>query len=150
MGAQAHVGEFGSSPGLFSLSRQKRRELRGLVEGSIEPSLLVDPRTGMHIVDVNQAFADVTFTTRGRIEGERLFTALPGNPEDESVAVAFQAYKICAQTRQRHTLPVQKYDVIDSAGVVRKRRWRSSYHPFLDDSGRLAYILNRLVLLSAD
>ena len=150
LGVQSHIGEFGSSPGAFTLSRRQKRELRNLIEDSAAPCLLIDPRPGLRIVDANEAFAHATLTKRSRIEGDMLFAALPGNMDDDSVAIAFEAYKLCAQSLQPYMLPLQRYDIRDAAGVVLRRHWRSSYLPIMDDAGRLAYILNRPVPIAAN
>ena len=46
------------------------------------PYLVLDPRAGLHIVDINDAYAGVTMTTRVSVAGERLFDVFPDNPED--------------------------------------------------------------------
>ncbi|MCW1432059.1 hypothetical protein [Novosphingobium sp. JCM 18896] len=150
LGVQSHVGQFGSSPGYFSLSRRRKREILDMLEGSSDPCLLVDPRPGLRIVDANHAMEAATFTRRSAIAGDKLFAALPGGREGDDVITAFEAYKICAQTLRRHTLPAQRYDIEGAGGEVLLRHWRSQYFPITDDAGSLIYLLNRAVPLIMD
>ena len=124
-----------------------------LFEQSPENYLLIDPGPGLRIVDLNDAFARTTMTSRAAIEGERLFDVFPDNPEDPlatGVSNAFQALRVVADTRKPHAMAIQRYDVRDSDGRFVVRHWRSLNSPLFSASGELIYILHRVEDVTAE
>lgn len=49
-------------------------------ESSPHLYMVLDPRPSLHIIDVNDAYARTTMTTRAVVAGERLFHAFPDYP----------------------------------------------------------------------
>jgi hypothetical protein len=80
MGAQSYLGQFG---GRRSPS-DERRLFRHMIEQSLQPYMVIDPRPGLHIVDVSVAYARTTLTPRNDTVGRRLFDVFPDNPGDPS------------------------------------------------------------------
>lgn len=88
-------------------------------EGSTAPSLLLDPRAGLHIVDANAPYAAATMTMASAIAGQRLFEVFPDNPDDpgaDGVSQLFASLTIAAKTGEQHVMAVQRYDVRDHEG----------------------------------
>ena len=52
-------------------------------EISPRPYLVLDPRPGLHIVDINDAYGRVTMTARRAIAGEKLFATAPADADPE-------------------------------------------------------------------
>jgi hypothetical protein len=144
MGAQAHVGQFGAFAGGFSVSRKQKRELRNLIEESADACLLIDPRPGLRIVDANLPLTQATFTKRGRILGEKLFSSFPSNCEGDGVATVFEAYRSCAHGAHAYTIALVRYDMEGQDGLSIECHWRCEYLPILNDAGEVAYILSKL------
>lgn len=128
-------------------SLSKLASLRREFEASPSPYLIVDPRPGMHIVDINDAYAGVTMTMRSRIAGERLFDVFPDNPEDQAadgVNNLFASLRTATETGRPHTMKVQRYDVRDVSGRFVVKYWQPVNTPILDDRGNLMFLLHHV------
>ena len=126
-----------------SLIRQFQRRF----ESSPLCYLLLDPRPGLHIVDINDAYGGATMTERTRIVGARLFEIFPDNPDDPMADGASNLYtslRVAADTLKPHAMPVQRYDVRDPTGRFVERHWRPINTPITDDNGRVAYLLHHV------
>lgn len=111
------------------------------------PWLLLDPGPGLHIVDINDAYATATLTARAKVAGEKLFDIFPDNPEDPTangVSMLFESLKTVSETGQTHAMAVQRYDVRDADGTFVTKFWQPRNIPILDDSGRLLFILHHV------
>jgi PAS domain-containing protein len=136
-----------SSRRFLSQSAQAVHEFQGAFEGSQQPFLLIDPRPGLHIVDLNDAYAQVTLTERARIAGEKLFDAFPDNPNDpgaDGVNNLYVSLRTAADTKRPHVMQIQRYDVRDSSGYFVERHWRPVNTPLFDEDGRLRYLLHQV------
>src|SRR3546814_14566629 len=60
LGVQRYPIEFGS------LSSRDRSPFHRLTETAVEPTMIIDPRAGMRILDVNDAHTAITYTEIGR------------------------------------------------------------------------------------
>lgn len=141
LGAQAFLGQFGRG----GLDRRERRELRDLIETSPLPYMIIDPRPGLRIVDMNETFAAETITKRHRAAGEKLFDVFPDNPADiaaNGMSRLYESIRQASQTGKTHAMAVQRYDVRDEAGRFVERYWRPTNTPIFDDAGRLLYLLH--------
>ncbi len=137
----------GSAHGQFSQDPQTVRQFRRRFDRSPHAYLAVHPGPGLHIVDINRAYAQATMTTRTAVAGRRLFDIFPDNPDDASADGASKLYaslRIAAETGQPHAMEVQRYDMRDSAGHFVERYWRPCNTPMFDAVGRLTYLLHRI------
>lgn len=144
LGVQTFIGQFGRNRGL---RRRERRELLDLIDASDELYMVIDPRVGLHILDMNEAYAAATLTTRHRAAGEKLFEQFPDNPETptaDGVINLFDSLQRAAQTGLPHTMAVQRYDVRDASGCFVERNWLPTNIPVYDDDGRLIYLLHHV------
>lgn len=59
-----------------------RTSFQPIFETAPHPYMLLDPGPGLRIVDINDAYAQATLTSRGDIVGKSLFDVFPDNPDD--------------------------------------------------------------------
>jgi PAS domain-containing protein len=147
MGAQSHIGQFGPGDGANRRTRGDRRLFRDLIENTAQPVLILDPRPGLHIVDVNDAYAAMTMTSRRRLAGSKLFDVFPDNPLDpaaDGVSKLYESLRRCAQSGRSHRMPVIRYDIRNPAGEFVKRHWQPTNTPIFDDQGRLVFLANNV------
>lgn len=153
IGAQAYVGQFGPNFGSNSLTRADRKQFRDAIEEDVLPFLVLDPRPGLHIVEVNPAYAAATMTNRRRIAGEKLFDIFPDNPDipdADGVSNLYESLQKTVTSGRPHAMAVQRYDVRDAGGHFVERYWRPVNTPLFDDAGNLIYLLHRVVDVTAD
>ena len=151
IGVQSHLGEFGPQ-GSWRPTRAERGLFRDLIEQSTEAYMVIDPRPGLRIVDINDAYAQATLTQRRRVAGEKLFDIFPDNPDDpeaDGVSNLFASIRRAAQSGKAHAMIVQRYDVQDAHGRFVEKRWKPVNIPILDESGRLVFVLHHAVDLTA-
>jgi len=137
----------GSAQGQFSRDPLTVRQFRDRFERSPHAYLALHPGPGLHIVDVNDAYARATMTTRAAVAGQRLFDVFPDNPDDASADGASNLYaslRIAAETGLPHAMEVQRYDVRDPTGHFVERYWRPCNTPVFDAAGRLTYLLHHI------
>jgi PAS domain-containing protein len=151
MGVQLQVGQFGQSRATGDPAFE-RRSFRDLIEQSELPYMVIDPRPGLHIVDINDAYARATLTDRDCVAGGRLFDTFPDNPADpaaDGVSNLFESLQRAAQTGAPHAMADQRYDVRDANGSFVTRYWRPLNTPVLDEAGQLVYLLHHVADVTA-
>ena len=108
---------------------RNRRAIAGFqrdFEASSKPYLLLDPRPGLHVVDVNDAYRRATMTHGRGIAGEGLFDAFPDNPGEPSadgVPNLYASLSLVVQTGRPHRMAIQRYDIRDESGLFVERYW---------------------------
>jgi len=139
------------SSGVSSIASLKEHrsisEFRGEFEKSPHLYLVLDPRPGLHIVDVNDAYARATMIDRGGVCGEKMFNVFPDNPDDptaDGVSNLYDSLQTAAKSGRPHAMMVQRYDVRDPNGKFVERHWRPVNTPLLDERGRLIYLLHHV------
>lgn len=145
IGAQSLKGLPGSSVPTRVPTRADRRLFRDTIENSSAPYMVLDPRAGLHIVDINDAYAAGTLTSRRQAAGERLFDVFPDNPglaEADGVGNLFESLQRAAQSGRSHAMPVQRYDVQDANGIFVEKHWLCTNIPIFDDQGHLTFLLH--------
>lgn len=143
LGAQSHPGQFGTDCGLPT--RGDRRLFRDTIESAAEGFMVIDPRPELRIVDINDAFAALTLSSRRHVPGEKLFDVFPDNPDDpeaDGVGNLFASIQRAAQSGRAHTMAVQRYDVQDAAGRFVEKHWQPTNTPIFDEAGRLVFVLH--------
>jgi PAS domain-containing protein len=119
-------------------------EFHRAFDASPEPLILIHPGAGLHIVDLNDAYADLAMVNRLRVAGERLFDAFPDNDADPEVSATSRLFaSLCtaAETGRRHVMSVIRYDIRDPDGTFVERYWRLENVPIYDGEDRLAGLL---------
>ncbi|MFG3530002.1 PP2C family protein-serine/threonine phosphatase [Streptomyces sp. NPDC047917] len=111
------------------------------------PYLVLGP--DMVIVDVNDAYLEVTGRTREGLLGLHIFTAFPDNPADPEADgvrnLGASLHRVLA-TRLADTMALQKYDipVVSRPGTFEERWWSPVNTPVLGPDGQVAYIIHRV------
>jgi hypothetical protein len=119
---------------------------RNEFEASPHPYLLLDPRPGIHIVDANLAYQQVTMTGPA-IAGAKLFEVFPDNPQQpdaNGTQNLFTSLRQAVLLGRQQFMPVQRYDVRDHRGVFVERHWRPVNTPIFDEQERLLYVLHHV------
>jgi hypothetical protein len=122
-------------------------ELRPGFESSQHPYMLIDPRPGLKIIDVNDAYARATFTDRRDIAGRPLFEVFPDNPAiktADGVSNLFDSLRTVVETGQPHAMAVQRYDVRDPSGQFVEKYWQPINTPVHDPDDRLICLLHHV------
>jgi PAS domain-containing protein len=148
--ARMDAEDFGVLRGLAPLplridARVDIAAFRKAFEASGEPTVLLDPREGLRIVDVNDAYLATVALDRSRTAGERLFDIFPDNPDDplaDGMSNFYASLKAAAQSGAMHAMPLQRYDVRLN-GVFVERYWLPVNIPIFDEQGRLRFLANQ-------
>jgi PAS domain S-box-containing protein len=109
------------------------------------PYLVMTP--DLVIVDANPAYLAVTGRTRNDIVGRPVFEAFPPTEDalDASGVSRVQvSFERARDTGRLDTMPLQKYDILDTAtGAMSERWWSLISVPVLDEQGRTVLVLQR-------
>jgi PAS domain-containing protein len=122
-------------------------------DASPHPYMLLDPAPGLHIVDINDAYAQATFTRRNDVVGRSLFEIFPDNPDHEladGVSNLYASLRMVVKTGQPHVMAIQRYDIRDPQGQFIERHWQPINSPIHDQSGILIFILHHVEDVTAD
>jgi PAS domain S-box-containing protein len=119
-------------------------------DASPNPYVLLTP--DLRIVDVNQAYMDVTGGRRGELVGQPLFAAFdsgPGSDAPENVRQVRASLEKARDTRQRDHLAVVKFSLprigSDGAEIYAERIWSATHTPILDHNGEVTMLLQHTV-----
>ena len=96
-------------------------------DNSPHPYMLLDPGPGLHIVDINDAYAEATFIERSDVVGRSLFEVFPDNPDDmlaDGVSKLYTSLRTVAHTGQPHAMAIQRYDIRDRSNEFVERHWQ--------------------------
>jgi signal transduction histidine kinase len=136
------------SPGGLARNRLAIAEFQRDFEASSEPYLLLDPRPGLRIVDINDAYGRATMTHRQAIVGEGLFDVFPDNPGDSSadgVSNLHASLSLVVQTGRPHRMAIQRYDIRDGSGLFVERYWQPLNTPIFGEDDELIFLLHHVV-----
>ncbi|MBB3966990.1 MULTISPECIES: hypothetical protein [Rhizobium] len=125
----------------------QRRIFRDSFEHSSKPHLLLDPRKGLHIVDINTAYEKATLTSAAKVAGSCMFDVFPDNPSDEEadgVSNLYASLKHAAEDGVSNAMRIQRYDVRDASGLFVTKFWKPVNTPIFDAEGRLIYLLHQV------
>lgn len=124
-----------------------RQQFQSEFHSSRKPYMLLDPGPGLHIVDINDAYAKATFISRSDVVGKSLFEIFPDNPGDplaDGVSNLFTSLRIVAETRQPRAMSIQRYDIRDPTGQFVERHWQPINSPIHDLDGQLIFLLHHV------
>lgn len=114
---------------------------------SPHPCMIIDPRPGLRIVDVNPAYEAATFINGEDVVGKPLFEIFPDNDADptaDGVSNLFASLKTVAETGKPHAMAVQRYDIRDAEGRFLERHWQPINSPLFDPNGSLVFLLHHV------
>ena len=109
--------------------------------------LLLHPGSGLHIVDVNDAYARATMIARAAVVGRPIFEVFPDNPNyagADGVRNLYTSLRAAAESGKPDAMPIQRYDVRDTEGRFVERHWRPVNTPLLAEDGSVAYLLHHV------
>lgn len=124
-----------------------RQQIQAEFDGSRNPYMLLDPGPGLHILDVNDAYARATLINRAEVAGRSLFDLFPDNPDDtlaDGVSNLFASLQTVARTGQPHAMAIQRYDIRTPAGGFVERHWQPLNSPINDQAGDLVFLLHHV------
>ena len=136
------------NPSGSATNRRANAEFQRDFEASSKPHLLLDPRPGLHIVDINNAYGRATMTHRRAIAGERMFDVFPDNPGDptaDGVSNLFASLSRVVQTGRPQAMAIQRYDIREGSGVFVERYWQPLNTPLFGENGELVFLLHYVV-----
>lgn len=146
MGVQSYLGQLPLGGGMGNPRRASRQLFRDIIEESPMPFMVIDPRPGLHIVEINRPYGAATLTEPGQVCGSKLFDIFPDNPDladADGVGNLYDSLRKAAESAQRHTMAVQRYDVRRADGVFVEKYWRPMNTPIFDERGDLAFLLHQ-------
>ena len=121
-------------------------DLANAFDASPNPYVLITP--DLHIAGMNQAYLDVTSSTRDAILGRPLFAAFDSGPDDsapENVRQVRASIEKARDTRQKDHLAVVRFTVPkpgpDGELIFEEGFWSATHIPILDEAGEVAFIL---------
>lgn len=124
-----------------------RQQFQPEFDASPHPYMLLDPGPGLHIVDINVAYARATLTDRNDVVGRSLFEIFPDNPDDalaDGVSNLYASLRTVVKNGQPHAMAVQRYDIRDPRGQFVERHWQPINSPIHDKDGILIFILHHV------
>lgn len=146
-GAHVTRGRFcEKTSGQMAIGSADARFFHRMVENASQPFLILDPRPGLRIVDINDAYASATMAARSSVAGEKLFDAFPDNPDDptaDGVSNLYASILTATECGIPHTMAIQRYDVRDDDGNFVVRYWRPRNTPIFDEGGNLLFVLHQ-------
>ncbi|NJC42643.1 two-component sensor histidine kinase [Brevundimonas alba] len=121
-------------------------DLASAFDASPNPYVLLTP--DLRIAGVNQAYLDVTHTTREGLIGQPLFSAFdsgPGDEAPENVRQVRESLERARDTRQRDHLALVRFSIPvrlqDGREVFEDRYWSATHTPVLDERGGVVFLL---------
>lgn len=152
--------EFGADGSPLEARQRRQGDVQGIrlqfqpqFEASSHPYMLLDPAPGLRIVDINDAYAQATFTRREDVVGRSLFEIFPDNPDDalaDGVSNLYASLRTVVKTGQPHAMAIQRYDIRNPDGQFVERHWQPVNSPIHDRDGVLIYLLHHVEDVTAE
>ncbi|MBX9722812.1 MAG: PAS domain-containing protein, partial [Candidatus Obscuribacterales bacterium] len=123
-------------------------DFKVLFESAPQAYLVLSP--DLIIIAVSDAYLKATMTTRENVIGQHLFDVFPDNPSDpeaSGIRNLKASLETVLQTKQSHTMAVQKYDIRrreEDGGEFEERFWSPVNSPILAADGTLRFIIHRV------
>ena len=121
-------------------------DLASAFDASPNPYVLLTP--DLRIAGVNQAYLEVTSSTRDELVGKPLFAAFdsgPGDDASENVRQVQASIERARDLRQRDHIPLVHFRIPrrldDGREVFEDRYWSATHTPMFNDDGEVTYIL---------
>ena len=115
-----------------------RQQFQPEFDASPHPYMLLDPAPGLHIVDINDAYARATLTKPEDVVGHSLFEIFPDNPDHplaDGVSNLYASLRTVVKTGQPHAMAVQRYDIRDPQASSSSGTGSRSIRRFMTGTG---------------
>ena len=125
--------------------RRSRAVMQGLFESL--PGLFVVLTPELEIAAVSDAYLNASMTRREDLIGRNLFAVFPDNPDDPGATGSANlraSLNRVRETREAHTMAIQKYDVRRPDGVFEERYWSPVNSPVLGKDRQIEYVIHRV------
>jgi PAS domain-containing protein len=109
--------------------------------------LAIDPGPGLHIIAMNDAYAEAALLPRADMLGKPLFDIFPDNPDDPFAAgvnTLYTSLRMASETGKPHAIATYRYDVRGPDGQFVERWWSPLNSPIFDEDGHLLYLLHQV------
>ena len=98
------------------------------------------------IIDVNDAYLDITNSTRETLIGKSIFVGFPENPTDrntKNIEKTKKCFEEVIETKKTNTLNKYRYDIpIPGTNEFEERYWTATNTPILNEKGEVAYFIH--------
>ncbi|MCW5821432.1 MAG: response regulator [Cyanobacteria bacterium TGS_CYA1] len=114
------------------------------------PSLYMVLDPGLDIVALSNKYLEATKTKRQEIVGRNIFDVFPDNPDDPNATGVCNlrlSLQTVIETREAHTMAIQKYDIRvpgDEGAKFVERYWSPVNCPVFGPNKELLYIVHRV------
>jgi PAS domain S-box-containing protein len=128
------------------VTEPRRVDYRLLFASTTSAVLVLD--LDLVVVDVTPAFCTLLGRTCEELLGRGIATLFPENPGDstaDGLQAVLTSLETVRDTGERHTLPLQRYDIKDrETGEYSERYWSIVNSPVRDDDGAVVLLMNRV------
>ncbi len=145
-GALQRTGRAGTGLKELVKSGDPGVDLASAFDASPNPYVLLTP--DLRIAGVNQAYLDVTNSTRAAIIGRPLFSVFdsgPGEEAPENVRQVRASLERARDSRRRDHLALVRFSIPrrgdDGREAFEDRCWSATHTPILDDDGEVVFLL---------
>jgi PAS domain S-box-containing protein len=98
------------------------------------------------MLDVNNAYLQVTNTSRQDLIGKSVFGVFPGNPTDnvsKNIERTIFSFDQAVKNKVPHTMRNYRYDIpVPGTAEFEERYWTTSNTPVLDENGEVLYLIH--------
>ena len=98
------------------------------------------------VIDVNDAYLDLTNSTREKLIGKSVFLGFPENPTDgitKNLETTRKCFEEVIETKKPIILNKYRYDIpIPGTNEFEERYWTATNTPILNETGEVAYFIH--------
>lgn len=109
--------------------------------------LLLPDAPKFTIVAVSDDYLQSTGRSREELMHKGLFEVFPNNPEDPALTsekTVRASLEYALLHKERHDLPVQRYDMLTKEGHFNERYWATQNKPILKEDGEVVYLVHNI------
>ena len=124
-----------------------REGYRDIFHNSQAAMLIIDVDAPAYtMLDVNNAYLQVTNTRREDLIGKSVFGVFPGNPTDnvsKNIERTIYSFEQAIKNKVPHTMSDYRYDIpIPGSNEFEERYWTTSNSPVMNEAGEVMYFIH--------
>ncbi len=111
------------------------------------PGLFIVLDQNFNVLGVSEAWLKAANYKRDDLLGKYLFDVVTDDPDDESrsgVENLSASLKRVLQSKERETMPIQKFSIPSGDGSFKVKYWSPTNSPVLNDQGKVIYLVHRV------